>query len=232
MNYLELSKKIPLYLAGRMNAEERAELEALAGENAKFQNEIDELLPTFEALTRDFEAASQTTFQLSAARRAELRRATHVNVLRFPAKGGRPGAETGAAIRRAAGRVLGWTAVASALIIGIYSSLDSTRPRSIDGTLPLQHIATEIDPLELSQEQFRVSNYVYPPGYGLDKPDIWSLPERGQPIEFAQAALDGRQVFDLLEMFNPDPQWDPAYYGLDGPRPYYRFPSLRVRGAI
>ncbi len=237
MSYQELSRKIPLYLAGAMNAEERAELEAFAGEHVEFQKEIDELLPAFEALNRDFEAASQTTFQLSAARRAELRRATRVNVLCFPAKGGRPGAETGAAIRRAAGRVSGWTALAAALIMGVYLGLDATRPRTIDGTPPSQLIAADLEPLDAGPAQLPASTYVYRPGNGLGEahmlnPDIWSLPERRQPLELAQAASDGRQVFDLLEMFNPEPQWDPAYYGLDGPRTHYRFPSLRNRGAI
>ena len=237
MSHQELSRKIPLYLAGALNAEERAELEAFAGEHVEFQEEIDELRPTFEALDRDFEAASRTTFKLSHARRAELRRATHANVHRFPAKSGQSGAKTGIGILRATGRVSRWAALAAALLMGTYLGLEAAQLRTTEWTPPPQLIAADMGAVETAPEQLPTSTYAYRPGYGLrkpstDNPDIWSLPVDGQTLELAQAAPAGTQAFDLLEMFSPEPQWDPAYYGLDGPRTHYRFPSLRVRGAI
>ena len=94
MKNREFSERIPLYFAGRMNAEERAEFEAYASAHGELERELDELWPAFEALNREFEAASQTGFELSPASYAELRRATGVNVLSFPSESDRPCPET------------------------------------------------------------------------------------------------------------------------------------------
>ena len=228
----EFSERIPLYFSGRMNAEERAEFEAYSSAHGELERELDELRPAFEALNREFEAASQTGFELSPARYAELRRATDVNVLSFPAESDRPVAETGKAARRAIGRVSAWTAVAATLIMGIYLSQDATRPRAIDGTPPAQHIASDIEPLDAAPDQPSEPAYVYSPGYGLDKPDPWRFRAPRQSLALAQTEPEAQEVVELLDLFSPEPPWDSPYSGLDGRRPYYRFPSRPVWGAI
>lgn len=232
MKNREFSERITLYFAGRMNAEECAEFEAYASAHRELERELDELRPAFEALDREFEAASQTDFELSPARCAELRRSTDVNVLSFPAESGRPVAETGKTARRAIGRVSAWTAVAATLIMGIYLSQDAARPQAIDGTPASQHIAADVEPLDATPDQPLESTYVYSPGYGLDKPDPWRFRAPRQSLALAQTAPEAQEVVKLLDLFSPEPQWDSADYGLDGRRPYYRFSSRPIWGAI
>ena len=230
MKYEEYSEMIPLYLAGRMDPGEQAEFEALASAHVELRMEVDELRPVFEALNRDFIAANETQFALSPARRAELRRETDANVIRFPGSRDTGGAKSGTRSRLPLRPAYRWAGIAAAVLFITLFGLQDAQQRPDIGELPLQ--TASLDPPQSATADAPQRVYVYPPGYGLDRPDPWRLRGRKQTAELTYARISQPVGDEGFDHFMPMDDSRPNLLGLDGPRPYYGISTLRGPGAI
>ena len=223
--YHRFLEKIPDYLAGRMDPKDQAEFEAFAHACPRFQKEIDDLRPAFKWLDREFEAAGNTEFRLSHARRADLWRASRSNVVAFPGgdfSGGQDRRIGAGRIRR---QLRKWVAVAAVLAVGAFFSFSAVRDVSQEQIVPDQIAA--VSPVVQIAAQPAGHVYVYPPAYGLDRPEAWRLANRraGPNVVPASAIDQGIQFSEWRPA-------SPAVYGLDGPRPYYEFSTAAGMGAI
>lgn len=230
MNYEEHLDRIPLYLSGRMGPDERAAFEALAGANAELRREIEDLRPVFGALNREFSAANETQFSLSAARRAELRRDTSANVVSFPASQEMGGVDSGMRRRLVYRRVSVWAGIAAAVLLVAFFGLEETWQAPVVRDLSTQAASNGQLP-EATVEQPQ-GGYVYRPGYGLDVSEGWRARGGRQTVEVAYASLAWPASVEGLGLLRYTNEWRPAYLGLDGPRPQHESLTLRGPGAI
>lgn len=216
--YDEYLGKVPAYLAGRMTPEEREDFENFATQHPELQREIDDLRPAVGWLASEFESAGRTHFRLSPSRRASMRRETDVNIVSFPQMPARAVAKTGT-MRRISGSI----AVAASLLVALYVGLDFNG-KADPLKAPAQMAAETQIRGPVDESPVRV--YVYPPGYGLDKPEPWRM---AGSIGFASERIHDDSP--SKHFWAPTP-WQPSFMGLDGPRPYYGFSTLRGPGAI
>ena len=216
--YKEYLGKVPAFLAGRMTPAEREDFENFASQHPELRQEIEELRPAVGWLGSEFDKASQTNFRLSPLRRASVRRETDVNIVSFPQVPPRAVARTGT-MRRISGPI----AIAASLLVLLYVGLDSGR--EADSVNAPARMANETRiPGPVDEPPVRV--YVYPPGYGLDKPETWRMAGN---VEFALERIQDESP--SKQFWAPTP-WQPSFLGLDGARPYYSFSTLRGPGAI
>ncbi len=208
-----------------MDPKDHAEFEAFARTEPRLQREVDEIRSSFEWLGREFEAAGDTEFRLSPARRAELLRASRSNVIAFRGNGGAGEHDRRIEAGRIRRFVSRWAAVAAVLAVVSYLGSavgrDATQERIVPDRIAAVSSAVET----AAQPAGRV--YVYPPAYGLNRDEPWRLASRhAEPNVIQASMIDPRDQF---------PEWQPAFravYGLDGPRPYYEFSIAPGLGAI
>lgn len=230
MNYEEHLERIPLYLSGGMNRDERAAFEALASANAELRKDIDDLRPVFGALNRMFAAANETQFSLSKARRSELRRDTSANVISFPGIQEMGGVSSGKWRTLAFSRASVWAGIAAAVLLIAFFGLEETWQGPVIMDLSAQAPSNR-QLGDATVEELR-GVYVYRPGYGLDVSERWRARARKQTAEVAYASLDRPVSVEGIGLFRHMDEWRPAYLGLDGTRPYHDSLSLHRLGAI
>lgn len=205
-----------------MDPSDHAEFEVFARAHPRFQDEVDDLRPAFEWLDHEFEAAGNTEFRLSPARRAELRRTLRFNVVAFRENGGRGERHVrieAGGVRRKLSR---WAAVAAVLAAGSYLGVAAVRDARQERIAP-DRIAA-VSPVAQVSAQPAGRVYEYPPAYGLNRSEPWRLANHSVEHNVIEASAMAR--WDRI------PEWQPAAYGLDGPRPYYELSITPGMGAI
>lgn len=227
--YEKYQTQIALYLSGEMSGLQTREFEDFANAHPEFSAEIEELRPVFTTLADGLDAASQTSFRLSPARRAELIRDSGVNVVAFS---GRAPAHTNTSRSFATlylfRKTANWAAMAAALVLVSYLGLQSGRSQYPDG-IPAAPVAVEFEVAESPVDYPEAIRDTFP-AYGLNRPEPWRFGTGPRPGALIRVALGGLTDDEIVEAqdeaasrYYIDP---PPYWGLEGPRPYFDFSSM------
>lgn len=221
----EKIQKLYEYLTDRMDQNERAEFEALANDHPNVQRKVDVQRPIVNYFRDVSESLENAELHLSPSRRAELRRDALFNIVDFPGSddsGEQPGQDEDGWVRVQLSR---WAAVAVVLVGGVIFSLAVSRDAGETDIVPNRTVAEST--VALAAAQSGDQSYIFPPAYGLNRPEPWRF-AYGRAVEAAVPASAIDQEYRLFEWTSVQA----ATFGLDGPRPYSEVLRSTVMGVI